>query len=219
MVDFSSEEDKKGAHALNLILALVTTLVAGGIALVGWNFIDSVQKREAALKNFHVTEDNAKIDSHRYDKISRDVAEHFVGNEDNPEQALQEAVFKLKSSEISFNKGLTNFDQEKYELAQINFSNTISCIPAEAKSTREWHALGTLKEVNEYMAAARDRRAICYIRLKKPALAIADLNECIKLFPNNSVYYVTRAEAYNALGKKALADADLKMASKLSRKN
>ncbi len=112
-LDHSYEQDRHfrpdhtGGKTLNWILGIITALVAGGIAFVGWNFIDSVQKHAGELKNYHVTADNAKIDSHRYDTINKDVDEHIFNNQTDPEQALQEAVFKLKGSEISFSKGLT----------------------------------------------------------------------------------------------------------------
>jgi tetratricopeptide (TPR) repeat protein len=211
--------DHTGGKTLNWILGIITALVAGGIAWVGWNFIDSVQKHTGELKNYHVTADNAKIDSHRYDTINKDVDEHIFNNQTDPEQALQEAVFKLKGSEISFSKGLTALDNNNYAIAEVNFSNVLANIPLEAKQKTTWRAFGNVADRNFFTVAALQRRALCYIKTDKYDKAVIDLTEAIKLRPTLAVNYENRATAYNKLGKKALAAADLNKARALSKSN
>lgn len=217
MTEDEFQSNQSGSNLLNWIFGLAIALVAGGIAWVGWNFIDSVQKNAGQLSHYHATAENTKMQSQRFDIVNKELDQKIFSDQVDPEQALQEAVFKLKGSEITFAKGLSKIDGLEYRQGIENFSLVLQEIPVEARGKSSWRAHGCLMDKNLYTASAYQERSVCYLETAKYALAIADLTAAIKLHPDYAPNYRNRAKIYILIGDKKAGAADMKIAEALSR--
>lgn len=87
---------------------------------------------------------------------------------------------------------------KKFDLALKDFSKAIELYP---KGDLMWHSRGSF-----------------YLEQKQYEKALSDFNKAIELDPSYKLSYRKRAEVYDALGKKALADADRKKVAELEKK-
>lgn len=82
----------------------------------------------------------------------------------------------------------------------------------------EWHKqwqkaiadFDAIEAIEPLTASGLNSRARCKMELKRYAEAVQDYTRSIELEPKKAGLYVARAKAYQLLGKRALADADLK---------
>jgi tetratricopeptide (TPR) repeat protein len=219
MDENNSPPHQTSAGMLNWILGLAIALVACAIAWVGWNFIDSLQKNAGRLSKYHATAENTKVQTQNFDIVRKDVDEKIMSGQVDLEQTLVDSVFHLKGSEVTFNKGLSMIDNREFARATLNFSNVLQVIPLEAREKTSWRAFGHAIDRRLYTAFAYQERSVCSLETGNYMLAVADLTEAIKLRPDYAPNYESRAKAYNLIGNKALADADLKTARALSPQN
>jgi tetratricopeptide (TPR) repeat protein len=215
--DFQSGQTS--AKRLNWILATAIALVAGAIAWVGWTVIDSVQKNERKLQNFHVTADNSKIDSHHLDVVKQDLDTQVFTDKLTESQEIQGALVKQEGSEVFFSSGTAAIDRKKYAEGVVDFTKALDLIPSEAQRKSEWFAFGCKCYRNTYTMWTLRQRAHCYIELDRCGAAVADLDAAIKARSDSPACYRFRAMAYYKLGKKALGDADIKRAAQLTIKH
>lgn len=137
---------------------------------------------------------------------------------------------KNAEAEKSCNKGLDLIVQQKLDQAIAAFTKAI-----ELDSTYDDaynHRGDAYNWKNEYDSAIADltkaielnpkgvhlyfhRGSTYFIYKKQYELAIADFTKAIELSPKNDFLYRTRAMAYDAAGRKDLADADLQKAKEL----
>lgn len=204
------------SKVLTGILALGIALVTCAIGWVGWNCIDSVQKHAGKMQNFHATPENTKIDSHHMDIVKNNIDSHFAMDQLSPGEDLQTMLTDEKSSERVFSKGLAAVDNKQYALAVKHFSQVLAMIPAEAKTRTSWSANGQVWDGRHYPEMVLRRRALSYILLGEYSRAVDDCTAAIKLIPDQSANYKTRALAYYKLGRKALGDADTESADRLA---
>jgi len=208
-------ETQINSKVLTWILALATAIVACGIGWVGWSCIDSLQKHAGQMKNFHVTAENTKIDSHHLDIVKENIDSHFALDKLGPGEDLQTILINQKSSERVFSKALAAIDNRQYAEAVKLYSQVLAMIPAEAKTKTTWMAAGEVWEGRRYPEMVLRRRAQCYILLGDYSRAIDDCTAAIKQTPGQSSNYRLRAQAYYKLGRKARGDADMKSAAAL----
>jgi tetratricopeptide (TPR) repeat protein len=201
--------------ALNWILAVVTALVACSVAWVGWICIDSVQKHEGKLHDFHVTADNTKIDSHRYDVVKNEIDSQVFTDKLSPSEDLQAALVKREGSELIYSQGIAAIDKKQFAQAAAYYSQILTMIPAEAKTKTTWYASGATGDRSTYTMWVYHQRALCYRNMGDYSRAVADWTVAIKLHPDNAYNYQKRAELYYAEGKKTFGDSDTKTAQVL----
>jgi predicted Zn-dependent protease len=219
MKENDSPSTQTSAKMLNWILALAIALVACAIGLVGWNCIESVQKNAGKLNNYHVTADNTKIDSHRYDVVKKELDSQVFSDQLTASQELQGALVKQEGSEIFFSKGTAAIDKKQYAQGVVNFSQVLALIPVEAKKKDTWFCFGCLTHRPTYIMWALRQRGLCYVEMGHYSAAIADLNAAIKQRSDDPACYRYRARAYSKIGKPALAAADGQTARALAAKD
>jgi tetratricopeptide (TPR) repeat protein len=202
-------------HLLNWLLGLTIAVVAGSIAWVGWNFIDSLQKHAGKLSSYHATADNTKMDAHPYDLVKKDTEKDVLSGELSPSVALGETLGKAEGSELICIKGTRETDRGHYAEGAQCFSQALAMIPAEAKKKSRWQAINNHVDKKAYTAYTYEQRSFCYLKMGKYFAAVADLTKAIKLRPGYALNYENRAKAYLLIGQKELAAADLNMARSL----
>jgi tetratricopeptide (TPR) repeat protein len=202
-----------GAKLLTLILALAIALVTCAIAWVGWTSIDSAQKHAVKLNNYHVTADNTKVDSHRYDTV-KDIDTQMFPDQADPLEAMMAGGAKLEGSEITCCKGWTQIRYNRPGQAEVSFSKVLAMIPLEAEKKTSWHASGGICDRRSYTASVYKGRSISYLGTGKYLQAIDDLTAAIQLHPSDDVYQY-RSLCYLKTGKYSLAVADSTAAIKL----
>jgi tetratricopeptide (TPR) repeat protein len=213
MKENDPESNNTGAKLLTLILALSIALVTCAIAWVGWTSIDSVQKKAGTLHNYHVTAENTKVDSHRYDDI-QDIDRQMFSDKVDPVDAMISGGGKLAGSEIDCSKAGVAIRYNHYGEAVTLLSQALEMIPSEAKGKASWTAFGGKCDRPMYTARTRQARAFGYIQMGQYLQAITDLTEAIKLYPEY-IEYQERSFCYCKAGKPELALADLTEAIRL----
>jgi len=193
---------------LTWIFALAITVVACSIGWVAWQCIDSLQKQTGRLHTFHATADNTKIDAHSYDLAKNELDTRILSQNVDPQEAIQIPVVKAHGSEINCIDGMKAEEGRHYAEAIKQFSIMIAQIPIECNLQSTWHYCGLVRDKQQYTADAYAQRAYCYLQLHYYKLAIADLNEAIRLVPNNATNYKNRSQAYYLVGQKVLGDGD-----------
>jgi tetratricopeptide (TPR) repeat protein len=211
--------DQASSKLLTWILALAVTLVAGAIAWVGWNCIDSLQKHTGKLKNYHSTAENTKIDTNLNDELTKKVDVPVLSEHVEPDLAIQDAISKPEGSELYMNKGGMASDKGQYSQAVTYFTQVLAMIPGEAKNKTSWRTGLSNRDKTSYTEYAYEQRAFCYLQMRQYAPAIADLTAAIKLQPDNAQAYQNRAKAYHFLGDKVHEAADVKILQGLSTRN
>jgi tetratricopeptide (TPR) repeat protein len=218
MEEDESIPDQASSKLLNWIFALAIALVAGAIAWVGWNCLDSLEKHTGKLKNYHVTAENTKIDSNLNDDLKKKVDVQVMSEHVEPDLAIQEVISVPEGSELYMNKGGKALDKGQFDQAVSCFSQVLAMIPEEAKKT-SWRTGLSNRDRTSYTEYAYEQRAFCYLQMHNYSRAIADLTAAIKLQPDNAQAYQNRAKAYHFLGEKALEAADMKTLQSLSARN
>jgi tetratricopeptide (TPR) repeat protein len=213
-----SDSDQSKAKLLNWIFVLAIALVACAIGWVGWTCVDSVQKKAGKLENYHVTPENTKVTSRRYDVLNKDIDNQIMANQLSPDLALQDSMAKLEGSEIPMNMGTKAVDKQQFAQAEKYFSEALELIPAEAKQKDSWRVGGLPRKRQSYTAYGYEERSYCYLKAGDYTKALADLTMAIKLHPEQGLNYENRAKVYFLLGKKSLGAADLQMARTLAQR-
>jgi tetratricopeptide (TPR) repeat protein len=208
MEEKDAQPTQATGKVLNWILAMAIALVACASAWVGWNCIESAQKNAAKLHKFHVTADNTKFDSARFDGLKNKVDGRVFTEDMSPAENLQSVLVKQEGSELVFSKAVAALNQKQFSQAVPCLSQVLAMIPGEARRKSFWFACGETIDRRTYTARAYRNRAICYSNLGDNARAVADMTEAIKLEPNSALNYQKRAELHYLLGNKRLGDED-----------
>jgi tetratricopeptide (TPR) repeat protein len=201
-MDKNSQGNHKSGAVLNWILATAITLVACGIAWVGWNCIDSLQKHAGKLDKFHVTADNTKVDSKHYDIVKNEIDGLILDDKFNPAENLQGALVKKEGSEIHYSSGKEAIYNNQYAQAAAYYSQVLAMIPEEAKHKSSWYAGGGTFDRAGYTMRVYRQRALCFRKTGDNVRAVADLTEAIRLRPDDALTIIDEQKPTTHLARK-----------------
>jgi tetratricopeptide (TPR) repeat protein len=204
MIENDSQPKPKSAKAFNWILGLAVVLVACAITWVGWRCIDTIAKKDAP----------------QVEQAKKSLETQTVTDQLDLAGVLKETErTPLAGSEILYSKAFEASDKGHYAEAEKDLTQVLIMIPKEAKTKKVWMAHGCVAKGSYYTMLTYQDRAYCYLQEGKYPLALADLNQAIKLDPTNGSNFENRARLHYKLDQKALGDADRKMAGILKQRD
>jgi tetratricopeptide (TPR) repeat protein len=219
MKDKKGEAKQSSGRNLNWLLAGAIVLLAGSIIATTIYSIDSLQKNSAAVHKIKAVEINPALKPLPDPLLKREIKKREQADEDM-QLTQPELARRLEGSEIIFRQACDALESCHYSLGVHLATKVLAMVPDEAKTKKMWIASGdTPADRNLYTAFVLQLRSICYLQQKKMKEGIDDLNKAIKLRPSYAINYRNRAAAYNIIGQRALAQADLNTARQLEVKD